>query len=447
MKLKTSNYNFFFDAEDGYILAYNAFSNSFARVDREKFKLIEKILEAPGKFSFDSEEKEKLKKDLVKGYFLIDERLSELEILKMRNRIGRYSKEYIGLSIAPTLACNFHCTYCFEDRKTDTMTKEVEDALIKFVENRLNTAKSLSVSWFGGEPTLEIDIIERLTNEFQRLCRDNNVYFGPMAIITNGYLLTKKIAEKLKKLNIVRAQLTVDGPPDVHDKRRKLNNGKGTFLKIMENIKEVKDILNIHIRVNVDKDNIDRVEELYKFFGEYGFLEKVPFYFGNVQGFINDSCADVSTVCFSTKEYSSTVIDLLKRCREKGISNPRYPAPTHFGFCSADKLNTYVVAPSGCLYKCWSEISFTEEHSVGTVFEENLDPNQINNLTKYLNLDPFTNQECLECKYFPICSGGCPYNALNKEKFQNENCIDFKYNLDEMLRLKYDALKKNKKIK
>ena len=77
-----------------------------------------------------------------------------------------------------------------------------------------------------------------------------------------------------------------------------------------------------------------------------------------------------------------------------------------------------------------------------------MDSNQINTLTQYLNWDPFTKEKCVECKYLPVCSGGCPFNALSDKKFQNENCIDYKYNLYEMLRLKYEAIKtKKNKIK
>ncbi len=443
-KLKPSRYNFFFEADDGYILAYNALSNSLARVDQEKSTLIKKILKNPNKFSFNTDDKEKLKKDLLKGYFLIDEALDEVEILKMRNRIGRYSKEYLGLAIAPTLACNFRCSYCFEEKRSESMTAEVENALIKFVESRLDVAKVFTVAWFGGEPTLKFDTIERLTTNFQQLCKKNNVNFPPMSIITNGYLLSKEKVQKLKELNILSAQVTLDGPPDVHDKRRKLIDGKGTFLKVLENIKAAMDILHIHIRVNIDKENVDRVDELSEIFKENGWLDKVPFYFGHVEA-ITDSCADISTHCFSTKEYSSIVIELLKKSKKKGLLSYRYPSSSHFGFCSADKYNTYVVAPSGYLFKCWNEITFSNNNSVGSVFEEDLTPQQINTLTRYLNWDPFTNQKCVRCNLFPICSGGCPYNALNSRK--KDNCIDFKYNLHEMLRFKYDEVKLKQKAK
>lgn len=138
MGLKTCRYNHFFKAEDGYTLAYNALSNNFARVTEEKYNIIKEILKSPGNFCFDTKEKEQLREDLTKGSFLIDEDIEEIEFLKMRNRIGRFSTDYFGLTIAPTLECNFECTYCFEESKKESMSKEVTEALIKFAEERIN---------------------------------------------------------------------------------------------------------------------------------------------------------------------------------------------------------------------------------------------------------------------------------------------------------------------
>ncbi len=162
MSLKASRHNFFFDADDGYVLAYNAFSNSFARVSSEEFNLIKNLLDDPNNPLYSTETYERFRNDLKKGSFLIDEILDELEILKMRYKLGRFSQDFLGLTICPTLACDCRCSYCFEERKTDTMTPEVEEALIKFVEKRAKSIKNLHVSWFGGEPTLRIDNLEEM---------------------------------------------------------------------------------------------------------------------------------------------------------------------------------------------------------------------------------------------------------------------------------------------
>ena len=47
-----------------------------------------------------------------------------------------------------------------------------------------------------------------------------------------------------------------------NDKRRYLKNGQGSFDIITKNIKEIRDILPIRIRVNIDKDNSDDLDIL-----------------------------------------------------------------------------------------------------------------------------------------------------------------------------------------
>jgi len=438
MELKVSRYNHFFKADDEYILAYNALSNSFARVKGEEYEIIKSILKDPNGFSFDSEEKNKLKDDLLSGSFLIGEELDEIEFLKMRNRVGRFSTDFFGLTVAPTLECNFKCEYCFEKVKRESMTKEVEEAIIKMVEEKIATARGFSVTWFGGEPLLRMDVIERLSRAFKKLCEANKVAFSPQSIITNGYLLTGENARRLKDLNITKAQITIDGPPELHDKRRKLKNGKSTFARIIENIRESKDIMSIVVRVNVDEDNYNHLDRLYNLFDENGFTGKVPLYLGRVVSSTN-ACADVSSRCFSIKDFSNIVLASIKK-DFKVKPYTQYPNLTHFGVCGADKYNSYVVTPAGILFKCWNETSFDEEKSVGNLLNKKMEPIHIRNLTRYLNWDPFSIKKCVNCKFLPICGGGCPYFSLNSM----DSCTTWKYHLKEMLKLRYNEIIKSK---
>lgn len=77
---KSSNYNHFYKSDAGYILAYNAFSNSFARVTPNNFEKIKLILDNHESVQQNQEEYEKLKKNLIHGGFLIDQCLDEFEI-------------------------------------------------------------------------------------------------------------------------------------------------------------------------------------------------------------------------------------------------------------------------------------------------------------------------------------------------------------------------------
>jgi len=90
------------------------------------------------------------------------------------------------------------------------MTPEVEDAAVAFVDRRTREIRSMSLSWFGGEPTLRLDIIERLVGRLGKLCKEKDISFPAMSMITNGYLLTSDVATVLKGLNITSVQVTLD---------------------------------------------------------------------------------------------------------------------------------------------------------------------------------------------------------------------------------------------
>ena len=88
-------------------------------------------------------------------------------------------------------------------------------------------------------------------------------------MVTNGYLLTGEIAEKLEKLQIERLQITLDGEPGIHNKRRKLAKDENTFEVIIRNIKNIIESdrnLQFIIRINVDNDNAKSIGKILDIF-------------------------------------------------------------------------------------------------------------------------------------------------------------------------------------
>lgn len=84
--------------------------------------------------------------------------------------------------------------------------------------------------------------------------------------------------------------------------------------------------------------------------------------------------------------------------------------------CSAVKLNTYIIGPSGEFYKCWNDVGY-KDRIIGYINKENLDNQSL--LLKYLmDGTMFDSPECRDCFFFPICGGGCPQYRL-KNKYNN----------------------------
>ena len=63
-------------------------------------------------------------------------------------------------------------------------------------------------------------------------------------------------------------RITLDGEKEIHDKRRVLCNGDGTFDVIVSNIKKFSEKgIRVKIRVNIDKENVDaylKVKNVFK---------------------------------------------------------------------------------------------------------------------------------------------------------------------------------------
>lgn len=217
----------------------------------------------------------------------------------------------LGLTIAPTSDCNFRCIYCYEKGAIapKTMSLETETAIFDFIQLLSSKISSLSISWYGGEPLMRFDIIERLSKKIIKLCDENNIVYHA-SIVTNGYLLNEEISKKLKEYRIYHVQITIDGPKEIHDKRRIMANGKGTFDTIINNLILYKEYLpNISLRINVDKSNFDKIEDLYELLKKKELLDIVTPYLGHVR--TENECYN-DNKCISTKDYSELTLNFQK---------------------------------------------------------------------------------------------------------------------------------------
>ena len=257
-----SKYNFLFQAEDKYLI-YNSLTNSFAELDEETFRVLSKMKENN---NIENILDLDLAKTLKSMKVLVEDDRDEINKIKFRVQKKRFYDKHMGLTINPTLQCNFACPYCFESKHSNLyMTDEVENQIIEYIRKH-SSVKSLHVTWFGGEPMLAFDRIVSLTNKMKELDLQYNA-----GMITNGYLFNKENILQLPSLDIKSIQITIDGTENLHNSRRFLKSGKGTFKKIVENIELLQKLvpqIRISIRVNIDQTNKQEFISVYNFFKE-----------------------------------------------------------------------------------------------------------------------------------------------------------------------------------
>ncbi|MGL5716593.1 MAG: radical SAM protein [Paraclostridium sp.] len=405
-KFNKSIYNTVIDtSENGNTTMFNSLSSSIIALDKKSIEVYNDI---------ENIEIEKINdknilhiiNNLESNGFLVEDGLDEYKYYENLHIKTKFAQRSLNLTIALTLDCNMACPYCFETRTDSYMDTELADSIITFIKryHELSDINELSINWFGGEPLLNVDIIEYLSEKLINYCSNNDIKYTA-TITTNGVLLNKKNAYILNKYNVKRANLTIDGIKDIHNKRRILKDKRDSFDIILENINECKDILPVVVRINIDKTNIDGVYELFNLLYE----NKIQFYYKPVLNPNNEK--KLQETCYTQDEFSKIDIKLAEYIHENlgNYIDAIYPSIKLIS-CNGYKPNYFVIDPSGLLYKCNAHLNDPEK-SVGNIFEGIVSHSRN---TDWISLN--IPDKCSTCNKLPICSTPCPL-----PRFENPN--------------------------
>ena len=162
--MKWSKYNYFFKSPKYGYLLYNALTNVFLRMSAREAAILQCAKINPSSIDEFSE-----REMLLKNKIFVESDEDEVALLKVENLLDRFASPTLSLTITPTLACNFKCRYCYENPShVETMSEEVQDKVVSFVQS-FPSVKELVVTWYGGEPLLALDVVERLTSRLKTL--------------------------------------------------------------------------------------------------------------------------------------------------------------------------------------------------------------------------------------------------------------------------------------
>lgn len=427
--MKESKYNIYDmkDLYEGYV--FNTLSQAYAKIDKKYFLLLRKITSSDEiNYNCLNDDEQVLYDNMVKNKFVVEDTEDELKLYLRRRAYQVNNNKSLKMVIAPTLQCNFGCPYCYEKNSNIYMDKNTINEILSYIENtfKKNIIERLIISWYGGEPLLGLSIIEILSKQIIDLCHKYKINFYAN-IISNGYLINEKVAQKLHDLKIYGAQITIDGTKDIHNKRRFLKNNTtvDTYSKIISGINHLLDNnIKVSIRINVDKNNKSMVEEtLITLVNKIKNLENTNIYVAHVFD------EDDSSYCLSKEEFSEIEIKAAKLLSKLGLKHMRqklYPK-CKYNFCSATIKNNIVISPTGEIFKCWNDIC-TNKYSIGKISDHNFSLSEENEWLNYK-----LPNRCLNCKYLPLCSGGCPRSPIH---FGSKNqCESIKYNISKKLSL------------
>lgn len=361
-------------------------------------------------------------RDLTLGRMIVNDDQDELEVLERRYRAGTADRTSFGLTIVTSLGCNFDCPYCYQAKVPSILDEETERLLLEVLDEQLPTIERFHVTWFGGEPLLAKDRLYRLSEKFIERADAAGVAYSA-SIVTNGYLLTRETAERLRDYRVGGAQITLDGPPETHDRMRPLKSGRPTFEVILDRIEEAASILPIAIRVNLDTANASEADALLDLLVDRGLSGRVAVYPGQIVAYDEGTGAPSETYrpqCFTMPEFAAVERAFLTRARELGLAAVDLPQPVTSP-CTAVRVNELVVGSRGELYKCWDSVG--NSHEVIGHLRDWRDPND--RVLKWLRYDPFTDEACRGCIALPTCMGGCAHHAMS-DRAGDSKCSTFR---------------------
>ena len=413
MGYKSSMFNFIFQADDELIL-FNALEglSSACRVDSKHRDEVRELLRPGNKVIDASLSNENIVSLIRKGY-LVEEDIDEKQKREaLYTDIIDGSASILRLIILPTEQCNYRCKYCYESFKKGKMPQDIQESVIKYVRKNIGRYSGLRVSWFGGEPLLAMDVIEHISINLMDICRKaRRKYISD--ITTNGYLLSLENFKKLLSLNVIEYQITIDGTKEIHDTKKPLINGDGTFDVVTNNLRDIKQNIktstfSIIIRSNVTDEALLSLDDFTAFFDNLLKGDKRFSFFlrpaGDWGG--NNRLSEMLQMRIEENQIGYVYQNFVK----KGYPFNVY---THESFyrpggcmCYAAFVNTYVICSDGNIRKCTCELD-DDKYSIGKLLANgSIDIDKLKS-GKWTGNQMRYSPKCDNCAFSPLCFGAC----------------------------------------
>ena len=366
--------------------------------------------------------------------FIHDKSQKEFDIIQNK-RQRAFSKQLekedtLSLVVLPTTKCNARCYYCYENSiKKERMSEETVESVIDFIMN--STTKQVHIKWFGGEPTLEPDIIDRICSAL----KESGIEFST-SFVSNGYLLNELFVKKaVESWNFRSVQITLDAIGKDYDRIKNYiySSDISPFDIVVNNIKNI--LANkayVNIRINYNPEQYEKAIEVIDYVrANIGISEYLTVYASPITG------KNIKRLIEYGEDFNPQIaiyehLITVGYLRDFDMVN-LYPRLLN---CSIHYEKAYIIDTNGMLYKCQHAIINKNRDSIGTVISDRLNQDV---LKRWDSLN-FSYDNCKECKYLPVCLGGCRFYALNNEKFYA--CYQLKNSFISLIKLLYKKIVK-----
>lgn len=316
--------------------------------------------------------------------------------------------------------CNLGCRYCFAEEgeyhgDRSLMSLEVGRQALDFLVANSGNRRNLEVDFFGGEPTMNFEVVKELVHYGRSLEEPYNKNFR-FTLTTNGILLNDEIMEFANQ-EMANVVLSIDGRKSVNDYMRPARNGKSTYDIIVpkfQKFAELRNQTNYYVRGTFTHHNLDFSEDVLHL-ADLGFkqISVEPVVAQPEESYAIQE-ADLPQLM---EEYDKLAKEMVRREKEgKGFNFFHFMIDLTQGPCVAKRLSGcgsgteyLAVTPWGDLYPCHQFVG-QEEFKLGNVYD-GIQAEEIRDEFKLCNV--YAKEKCRNCFARFYCSGGCAANSYN----------------------------------
>jgi len=367
---------------------------------------------------------------LEKGYFSDTKKEEKLFQNKYLDFMDAYDDEEVQLFFVPNYTCNFNCTYCYQDEYKNPdaqVSNQIVDAFFNYVRKEFASRKKY-ITVFGGEPLLSSP---KQKETIKYIIQKANEAQINLSFVTNGFTLESYI-DILKTGRVREIQVTLDGTEQIHNARRFLKDGSGTFTKIVNGIDAcLENNLQINLRIVVDKENIEALPALAKFAIDKGWTTNQNFKTQIGRNYELHHCQSAPDKLFTRISLYEKLYDIIQAhpyfldFYKPAFSISRFlwengemPNPL-FDSCPACKTE-WAFDYTGKIYSCTATVGKDDE-ALGTFYPDVTQKHA--DISDWETRDVTTIPECKTCNLQLACGGGCGSVAKNRTgKIHSTDC-------------------------
>ena len=413
---------------NGYNIVLDVNSGCVHVVDEVAFDIIS---------SYENKSADEITAEITKKYEVTAEDVSavfeDIEALKSEGKLftedkfralaGEFKKRQSvikALCLHVAHDCNLACKYCFASEgeyhgPKGLMSFEVGKLALDYLIDHSGSRKNLEVDFFGGEPSLNFEVVKQLVAYGRSREADTGKNFR-FTYTTNGIILTDEIMDFCNR-EMSNVVLSLDGRKEVNDRMRVNRGGAGSYDTIVPKFKkfvEKREGKDYYIRGTYTRFNKDFAADILHM-ADLGFKEI------SIEPVVAEPSAPYALreedLPELLSQYEILAKEMIKRERKgEGFTFYHYMIDLDGGPCVVKRVSGcgvgteyMAVTPEGDFYPCHQFVG-KPEFLLGNVYDGVTNASVCE---QFKNCNIYSHTECDNCFARMYCSGGCAANAYN----------------------------------